>query len=222
MHICYFKWAINLRRLTGGVFRLFNLNWTRRIDTILANKNWFIPDFPQQRCTTIPILTLINSNNVFLFLLLNAKCPFCEDVTPVPQEYFNHLDHMGRRIDLYERPELCCGSYEFVATREYCKDGKLPQPPAFIFMIDVSVNSIRSGLLHILCPFIRDVILPNLPRDAYSNSEKSPVKIGFVTYDKELHFYNLKSSLVSPQMMIVSDVEEVFVPILEGFLVNLE
>lgn len=41
----------------------------------------------------------------------------------VPQEYFCHLDHQGRRVDIYERPELCFGSYEFVATTDYCKVG---------------------------------------------------------------------------------------------------
>ena len=39
----------------------------------------------------------------------------------VPPEYFNHLDHTGRRIDCYDRPELCLGAYEFVATSDYCK-----------------------------------------------------------------------------------------------------
>jgi protein transport protein SEC24 len=148
------------------------------------------------------------------------QCPFCEDITPVPQEYFNHLDHMGRRVDTYERAELCCGSYEFVATKDYCREQTLPMPPAFIFMIDVSVNSVRSGLLHVLCPYIKNVILPNLPKDSHNSTELSPIRVGFVTYDKDLHFYNLKSSLLSPQMMIVSDVDEVFVPILDGFLVN--
>lgn len=28
---------------------------------------------------------------------------------------------MGRRVDFYERPELSLGSYEFVATLDYCK-----------------------------------------------------------------------------------------------------
>lgn len=42
-------------------------------------------------------------------------------LTLVPVFYFQHLDHMGRRVDFYERPELSLGSYEFVATMEYCK-----------------------------------------------------------------------------------------------------
>jgi protein transport protein SEC24 len=158
-----------------------------------------------------PFMVFIDSGKRF-------QCPFCDDVTPVVQEYFNHLDHMGKRIDMWQRPELCLGSYEFIATKDYCRDQEMPKPPAFIFMIDVSVHSVRSGLLQTLCPFIKNEVLPNLPRDT-NNQVKSQIRVGFVTYDKELHFYNLKSSLAAPQMMIVSDIEEMFVPILNGFLV---
>lgn len=46
-------------------------------------------------------------------------CTCCLNTVPV--FYFQHLDHMGRRVDFYERPELSLGSYEFVATLDYCK-----------------------------------------------------------------------------------------------------
>ncbi len=39
----------------------------------------------------------------------------------VANEYFNHLDYNGRRVDCYQRPELCLGSYEILATKQYCK-----------------------------------------------------------------------------------------------------
>lgn len=39
----------------------------------------------------------------------------------VPAEYFCHLDHQGMRLDVYDRPELHLGSYEFLATKDYCK-----------------------------------------------------------------------------------------------------
>jgi hypothetical protein len=39
----------------------------------------------------------------------------------VPQEYFQHLDHTGQRADRFERPELVLGTYEFVATKDYCR-----------------------------------------------------------------------------------------------------
>lgn len=149
------------------------------------------------------------------------QCPYCDDITLVPQEYFNHLDHMGKRVDAYERPELCLGSYEFIATKDYCRNNQLPSPPAFIFMIDVSINSVRNGLLKTLCTHIKSDILPNLPKDVVNGSDDtSPLRVGFITYDKEVHFYNLKHTLAAPQTMVVSDVDEIFVPILDGFLVN--
>lgn len=159
----------------------------------------------------------------FMQFIDNGKrfqCPFCEDVTSTPEHYFSHLDHMGRRLDVYERAELSLGSYEFTATKEYCRQQQLPQTPAFIFAIDVSLSSVRSGLLHVLCPYIKDVVLPSLAPET---------RVGFITYDRELHFYNCRATLAAPQMMIVSDLggpdasaeNEVFVPMVDGFLVKL-
>lgn len=51
-------------------------------------------------------------------------------------------------------------------------------------------------------------------------AEESAIRVGFVTYNKVLHFYNVKSTLAQPQMMVVSDVADMFVPLLDGFLVN--
>lgn len=39
----------------------------------------------------------------------------------VDDSYFAHLDHTGRRTDIQHRPEQFLGSYEFVATKPYCK-----------------------------------------------------------------------------------------------------
>uniref|UniRef100_A0A672J719 SEC24 homolog D, COPII coat complex component n=1 Tax=Salarias fasciatus TaxID=181472 RepID=A0A672J719_SALFA len=145
------------------------------------------------------------------------QCGFCNCVNEVPVFYFQHLDHMGRRVDFYERPELSLGSYEFVATMDYCKNNKAPNPPAYIFMIDVSYNNIKSGLVKLICDELK-TLLEKLPRD--EGMESSPIKVGFVTYNKILHFYNVKSALAQPQMMVVSDTAEMFVPLLDGFLVN--
>lgn len=51
--------------------------------------------------------------------------------------------------------------------------------------------------------------------------KESAIKVGFVTYDSTLHFYNVNSALAQPQMMVVSDVHDVFMPLLDGFLVKL-
>lgn len=31
------------------------------------------------------------------------------------------MDHTGQRVDKYERPELVLGTYEFLATKDYCR-----------------------------------------------------------------------------------------------------
>ncbi|XP_061562318.1 protein transport protein Sec24C [Phycodurus eques] len=144
------------------------------------------------------------------------QCGFCSCVTEVPPHYFQHLDHTGKRIDFYDRPELSLGSYEILATVDYCKNNKIPQPPAFIFLIDVSYNAIKSGMVGIVCQELK-TLLDHLPTE---NSD-SVVRVGFVTYNKVLHFYNVKSSLAQPQMLVVSDISEMFVPLLDGFLVNI-
>ncbi|XP_015252733.1 PREDICTED: protein transport protein Sec24D isoform X1 [Cyprinodon variegatus] len=145
------------------------------------------------------------------------QCTFCNCVNEVPAFYFQHLDHIGRRVDFYERPELSLGSYEFVATLDYCKNNKPPNPPAYIFMIDVSYTNIKSGLVKLICDELK-TLLEKLPRE--DGAETSAIKVGFVTYNKVLHFYNVKSALAQPQMMVVSDTAEMFVPLLDGFLVN--
>ncbi|KAG5848144.1 hypothetical protein ANANG_G00095280 [Anguilla anguilla] len=147
------------------------------------------------------------------------QCGFCNCVNEVPAFYFQHLDHVGRRVDFYERPELSLGSYEVAATMEYCRNKKPPNPPAFIFMIDVSYANVQSGLVRLVCEELK-TLLEHLPRE--EGAESSGVRVGFVTYNKILHFYNVKSALAQPQMMVVSDVAEMFLPLLDGFLVSFQ
>ncbi|XP_031231214.1 protein transport protein Sec24D isoform X3 [Mastomys coucha] len=147
------------------------------------------------------------------------QCGFCNCVNDVPPFYFQHLDHMGRRLDHYEKPELSLGSYEYVATLDYCRKNKPPSPPAFIFMIDVSYSNIKNGLVKLICEELKSV-LKRLPKEEHE--ETSAIRVGFITYNKVLHFFNVKSNLAQPQMMVVTDVGEVFVPLLDGFLVNYE
>lgn len=147
------------------------------------------------------------------------QCLMCRVSTEVPTEYFQHLDHTGQRMDKYERPELVLGTYEFLATKDYCRNNTSPEIPAFIFVIDVSYNTIKSGLVHLLCSQVKR-ILQNLPVD--QGQEKSQMRVGFITYNSTVHFYNIKSNLAQPQMMVVGDVHDMFMPLLDGFLCHPE
>ena len=41
-----------------------------------------------------------------------------------------------------------------------------------------------------------------------------------MTYDRVIQFYNVKSNMAQPQMMVMTDVDDVFVPMVDGFLVS--
>jgi protein transport protein SEC24 len=41
-----------------------------------------------------------------------------------------------------------------------------------------------------------------------------------VTFDKEMHFYNLNANLTSAQMLVMSDLEDPFLPFSEGLFVD--
>jgi protein transport protein SEC24 len=52
-------------------------------------------------------------------------------------------------------------------------------------------------------------------------NEENRTKIGFITVDSSLHFYNLNAELTEPQMLLVSEVDDVFLPAPTDLLVNL-
>nr|XP_031826697.1 protein transport protein Sec24C [Nomia melanderi]XP_031826698.1 protein transport protein Sec24C [Nomia melanderi]XP_031826700.1 protein transport protein Sec24C [Nomia melanderi]XP_031826701.1 protein transport protein Sec24C [Nomia melanderi] len=147
------------------------------------------------------------------------QCMFCKATTEVPAEYFQHLDHTGQRMDRYDRPELTLGTYEFIATKDYCRNNNFPKPPAIVFVIDVSYNTVKSGLVNLLCMKMKS-ILRHLPTDI--GQSKSNMKVGFITYNNTVHFYNVNSCLAQPQMMVVGDIQDVFMPLLDGFLCDVE
>lgn len=99
------------------------------------------------------------------------------------------------------------------------QNNKPPKPPALIFLLDVSYNNVKSGFVHLMCQRMKE-ILRNLPKD--QGHTRSYMKVGFITYNNTVHFYNCKSTLAQPQMMIVGDVQEMFMPLLDGFLVDPE
>ncbi|XP_014484007.1 PREDICTED: protein transport protein Sec24C isoform X2 [Dinoponera quadriceps] len=147
------------------------------------------------------------------------QCIFCKATTEVPGDYFQHLDHTGQRLDRYERPELMLGTFEYIATKDYCRDNVFPKSPAIVFLIEVSYNTVKSGLVNLLCTKMKSII-KNLPIDA--GQTKSNMKVGFITYNNTVHFYNINPRLAQPQMMVVGDIQDVFMPLRDGFLCDVE
>jgi protein transport protein SEC24 len=76
------------------------------------------------------------------------------------------------------------------------------EPAVSCGMLSSAVSAIKASLDE----------LPGSPR----------TQIGFITYDSAVHFYSLKASLSSPQMLVVSDVADLITPLPEDLLVNLQ
>jgi len=138
------------------------------------------------------------------------RCNICAQMNETPAAYFCHLDEKGLRRDRLERPELSEGAVEFIAPAEYMV--RPPQEPSYFFVLDVSATAVRSGMLASAANAIKQS-LDDLPGG-------NRTKIGFITFDNSVHYYNLDPDLNQPQMMVVSDLKELFVPLPNNLLVN--
>ena len=153
--------------------------------------------------------------NAFVTWVENGRrwrCNICAQLNDCPSTYFCHLDENGDRRDKLQRPELSKGVVEFIAPAEYMV--RPPQEPSYFFVIDVSAMAVRSGMLKSAADTIRRS-LDELPGGGRT-------KIGFITYDNSVHYFNLAPDLSAPQMLVVSDLNELFVPLPDHLLVNVK
>ncbi|XP_052005623.1 protein transport protein Sec24B-like isoform X1 [Xyrauchen texanus] len=139
------------------------------------------------------------------------KCNLCYRVNDVPDEFmYNPVTRSYG--EPHKRPEVQNSTVEFIASSDYML--RPPQPAVYLFVLDVSHNAVESGYLNVFCQSLLDN-LEKLPGDTRT-------RIGFVTFDSTVHFYNLQEGLSQPQMLVVSDIDDVFIPTHDTLLVNLK
>ncbi|XP_072347545.1 protein transport protein Sec24B-like isoform X1 [Scyliorhinus torazame] len=166
-----------------------------------------ITDVPP-RCTTCqtyinPFITFIDQQH--------WKCNTCFSLNDVPGNFL--YDPMtGSNCNPHSRPELQHAALEFMVPLEY-QAGR-PRPVTYLFVFDVSYNAVETGYLGIVCKTLLENI-DRLPGD-------SRTRIGFITFDSTVNFYHLHSSLSRPRMMVVADVDDIFIPSEDKLLVNLQ
>ncbi|TVU25461.1 hypothetical protein EJB05_27957, partial [Eragrostis curvula] len=130
-------------------------------------------------------------------------CNLCGFSNDTPRDYMCNLGPDGRRRDADDRPELCRGTVEFVATKEFLV--RDPMPAVYFFLVDVSMNAIQTGATAAACSAIAQAI-PDLP-------EGPRTMVGIATFDSAIHFYSLKRAQQQPLMLIVPDVQDVYTPL---------
>ena len=149
-----------------------------------------------RRCRTYinPFMTFRNGGNKFV-------CNMCTFPNDVPPEYFVPTDPNGIRVDRDQRAELKLGTIEFMVPKEYW--AKEPVGLRHLFVIDVGQEAINRGFLEAFCDGILGALYSGESdegsRDGDQPGEETRVipvgaKVGFVTFDKDIHFYNCSVS----------------------------
>jgi hypothetical protein len=114
----------------------------------------------------------------------------------VPEEFL--YDPVSKSYgDPSRRPECKSATIEFIAPSEYML--RPPQPAVYIFCLDVSRSAVETGYLKVFCDILADE-LEKLPGD-------SRTQVGFITYDRVVHFYSLPDGATQPTQLTVCDID---------------
>ncbi|RMZ88307.1 hypothetical protein DV736_g4464, partial [Chaetothyriales sp. CBS 134916] len=159
-----------------------------------------------------PFMTFRSGGNK----LVCNMCSFPNDVAP---DYFAPTDVSGVRVDRAQRPELTMGTVEYLVPKEYW--AKEPVPLRWLFLVDVSQESINRGFLQTVCNGIHNALYGNGDHEGDDEWQlPAGTKVGIVSYDRDVHFYNLSAQLSEPQMFVVTDLEDPFVALSTGLFVD--
>lgn len=150
------------------------------------------------------------------------RCNMCNLTNDVPQS-FDWDSVKQQSVDRWQRPELNYAVSEFVAPQEYMV--RAPQPLIYLFLFDVSYAGVTSGLLATAARCILESL------DRIPNTDRR-TRLGFMAVDSSLHYFSIprdstaqegeeSESSGEARMLVVSDLDEPFLPTPEDLLVNL-
>ncbi|RPA85232.1 protein transporter SEC24 [Ascobolus immersus RN42] len=169
-----------------------------------------ISDFVISRCRRCR--SYINPYVSFLDHGHRWRCNMCGLTNDVPQA-FDWNPATQETSDRWQRPELNHAVVEFIAPQEYMV--RPPQPLVYLFLLDVSYAAVTSGLLATAARTILESL------DRIPNADKR-TRLGFIAVDSALHYFSIPRDSTEPSMLVVSDLDEPFLPIPGDLLVPLE
>lgn len=142
------------------------------------------------------------------------KCNICGSLNATPHFYMAETDANGQRYDKFQRAELCCGTYDIKAGTDYM--ARPPMPPIYFFVVDVSQKAVENGSLEMFANVLNEIIT----NDWFWGDVRT--KIGFIAYDTNVHIFNLDIKLKRPQLITLTDIDNLTkLPVPENLLVTL-
>jgi hypothetical protein len=102
------------------------------------------------------------------------------------------------------RPELCKGTVDFLATKEYSV--RPPQEPIFVFVLDSSTQALQRGVLNAEIAAIRGCL-------EHPRMQNPRVRVGIMSFNQTVQFYGLKGAGSEPHVLIMADTNDPFAPL---------
>lgn len=125
--------------------------------------------------------------------LMLWKCSLCETV--------NHLDSPAAEAEL---AQFSSPAFEIAATQDYIN--RLPAPPTYLFVIDITKDSLESGFLATFCETLHKLVEEQkIPGGGRS-------RVALIAYDKDIHYYCLGKDLQQPAMITSAAKDPIPVP----------
>ena len=140
------------------------------------------------------------------------KCVMCNVSNEVPA-LFDWDETAKQPADRWKRLELNHAVVDFVAPTEYMV--RPPQAVCYVFLVDVGSQARRNGMVGVVARCIAESL------DKLPNSDGS-TRVAFLAFDDRLHFFHITPTSAEFTVMVVSDVDDVYLPRPTELLVNLE
>ena len=131
-------------------------------------------------------------------------CYLCGQENIVPEEYYSPLDFTGNRMDINQRPELYNGTVEYIAPSDYITESEI-YPLSIVFVIETSKSSKETGFIYAVQESIR-ANLQAFPKNTNIN-------FSFITFNQNIQFFNLSQKNSVPQILVLSDISDTFLPL---------
>jgi protein transport protein SEC24 len=160
-----------------------------------------------RRCRTYlnPFVELIEQGSRW-------RCNICYLANEFPPNYDFDLATQ-KNVDRHDHIELKNFVYDFTnAPIEYTV--RPPQPPVFLFALEVTASAVQSGLFAASCRVIQEQ-LDSIPND------DGRARVAFITFDQRIQFYKMTPNEPNARVFVVADAGDPFLPVCSDLLVNL-
>ncbi|CCK71633.1 uncharacterized protein KNAG_0H02200 [Huiozyma naganishii CBS 8797] len=144
------------------------------------------------------------------------RCNFCNLANDTPMQFNHSYDRGGapghphqqqqQYANQYEKNEVRHAVMEYLAPKEYTL--RQPPPSTYVFVMDVSQNAVKSGLLATTARSLLETLdfLPN---------HDGRTRVSILCVDNAIHYFNVpldEEPETGMQMLDVADIDEPFLP----------